>query len=49
MRSSLDDEQPEEGAAAEWSALAEERMDDVRTGTVEGVPAGRVWHPVDES
>ncbi len=35
-------EAPDEGAAAEWLALAEQRMDDVRTGRVAGVPAAQV-------
>jgi putative addiction module component (TIGR02574 family) len=39
-------EQPEEGAAAEWRALAEQRMDDVRADKVKGVPAEQVWQPV---
>jgi Putative addiction module component len=41
-------EQPEEGATAEWCALAEERMDGVRAGKVEGVPAEQVWQPAEE-
>ena len=35
-------ESPEEGAAAEWLALAERRMDDVRAGRVVGIPAEQV-------
>lgn len=36
-------EPPEEGAAAEWRAVAEQRMADVNDGTVTGVPADQVW------
>jgi len=35
-------EAPDEGAAAEWRALAERRMDDVRAGRVVGIPAEQV-------
>ena len=35
-------EAPDEGAAAEWLALAERRMDDVRAGRVVGIPAEQV-------
>jgi len=35
-------EAPDEGAAAEWLALAERRMDDVRAGRVAGIPAEQV-------
>jgi putative addiction module component (TIGR02574 family) len=35
-------EAPDEGAAAEWLALAEQRMDDVRGGRVVGIPAEQV-------
>jgi putative addiction module component (TIGR02574 family) len=35
-------EAPDEGAAAEWLALAERRMDDVRAGRVVGIPAEKV-------
>jgi len=35
-------EVPDEGAAAEWLALAERRMDDIRAGRVVGVPANQV-------
>ena len=34
---------PEEEAAADWRALAEQRMADVRDGKVSGVPADQVW------
>jgi putative addiction module component (TIGR02574 family) len=33
---------PDERAAAEWLALAERRMDDVRAGRVVGIPAEQV-------
>lgn len=33
---------PDEGAAAEWLALAEQRMVDVRAGRVAGIPAEQV-------
>ncbi|HEV3386209.1 MAG TPA: addiction module protein [Gemmata sp.] len=36
------DEQEEEGTRAEWLALAEERMAEVRTGKVRGIPAEQV-------
>jgi hypothetical protein len=36
-------EPPEEGAAAEWRALAEERMKEVREDSATGAPASRVW------
>jgi hypothetical protein len=36
-------EAPEEEAAAEWQALAEERMAKVRDGSVIGVPEDDVW------
>ena len=32
-------ETPDEGATAEWLALAERRMDEVRAGRVVGIPA----------
>ena len=35
-------EAPDEGAAAEWLALAERRMDEVRAGRVVGIPAEQV-------
>jgi putative addiction module component (TIGR02574 family) len=35
-------EAPDEGAADEWLALAERRMDDVRAGRVVGIPAEQV-------
>jgi putative addiction module component (TIGR02574 family) len=35
-------ETPDEGAGAEWLALAEKRMDDVRAGRVVGIPAEQV-------
>ena len=35
-------EAADEGAAAEWLALAERRMDDVRAGRVVGIPAEQV-------
>jgi putative addiction module component (TIGR02574 family) len=35
-------EVPEEGAAAEWLALAERRMGDVRAGRVVGISAEKV-------
>ena len=35
-------EPPDEGAAAEWLALAERRMDEVRAGKVVGIPAAQV-------
>ena len=35
-------ETPDEGATAEWVALAERRMDEVRTGRVVGIPAEQV-------
>jgi putative addiction module component (TIGR02574 family) len=35
-------EPAEEGAAAEWLALAEERMAEVRAGRVVGIPAEQV-------
>ncbi len=35
-------EAPDEGAAAEWLALAERRMDEVRAGRVVGMPAEQV-------
>jgi putative addiction module component (TIGR02574 family) len=38
---SLDDQQ-EEGAQAEWLALAERRMAEVRAGKVVGIPAENV-------
>jgi hypothetical protein len=41
-------EQTEEGATAEWNALDDERMDDVRNSRVEGVPAAQVWQPAAE-
>jgi putative addiction module component (TIGR02574 family) len=41
-------DQPEEGAAAEWRALADQRMNDIRAGNVEGVHAEQVWQPVEE-
>ena len=34
--------QAEEGAAAEWLALAERRMAEVRAGQVVGIPAEQV-------
>jgi putative addiction module component (TIGR02574 family) len=36
------DEQDDEGARAEWFALAEQRMAEVRTGKVVGIPAEEV-------
>jgi putative addiction module component (TIGR02574 family) len=36
------DEQDEEGARAEWLALAEQRMAEVRAGKVVGIPAEEV-------
>lgn len=36
------DEQDEEGARAEWLALAEQRMAEVRAGKVIGIPAEEV-------
>jgi putative addiction module component (TIGR02574 family) len=35
-------EPAEEGAAAEWLALAERRMADIRAGRVVGIPAEQV-------
>ena len=35
-------EAPDEGAASEWLALAEQRMNDVRAGRVVGIPAEEV-------
>jgi putative addiction module component (TIGR02574 family) len=35
-------EPAEEGAAAEWQALAERRMADVHAGRVSGIPAEQV-------
>jgi len=35
-------EAPDEGAASEWLALTEQRMDDVRAGRVVGIPADQV-------
>jgi putative addiction module component (TIGR02574 family) len=35
-------EPADEGAADEWLALAERRMDDVRAGRVVGIPAEQV-------
>ncbi len=35
-------EAPEEGAEAEWLALAERRMNDVKAGRVVGIPAADV-------
>ena len=35
-------EAPDGGAAAEWLALAERRMDEVRAGRVIGIPAEQV-------
>lgn len=35
-------EAPDAGAAAEWLALAEQRMDDIRAGRVVGIPAEAV-------
>ncbi len=35
-------EAPDEGAAAEWLAVAERRMDDARAGRVVGIPAEQV-------
>ena len=35
-------ESPDEGAAAEWLAVAEQRMSDVRSGRVVGIPAEQV-------
>jgi putative addiction module component (TIGR02574 family) len=35
-------EAPDEGAIAEWLALAERRLDDVRAGRVVGIPADKV-------
>ena len=35
-------EAPDEGAAAEWLALAERRMDDVRASRVVGIPVEQV-------
>ena len=35
-------EAPDEGAAAEWLALAKQRMADVRAGRVVGIPAEQV-------
>jgi putative addiction module component (TIGR02574 family) len=35
-------EPAEDGAAAEWLALAERRMAEVRTGRVTGIPAEQV-------
>ena len=35
-------EAPDDGAAAEWLALAERRMDEVRAGRVVGIPAEQV-------
>jgi putative addiction module component (TIGR02574 family) len=32
----------DEGAASEWLALAEQRMNDVRAGRVVGIPADQV-------
>ena len=42
---SLDPE--DEGAKAEWLALAEQRMDEVRAGQVVGVPAEEVLNGTD--
>jgi hypothetical protein len=36
-------EPPEEGAAAEWRALAEQRLKEAREGAVTGVPASHLW------
>jgi len=36
------DEQDDEGARAEWLALAEQRMAEVRSGKVVGIPAEEV-------
>ncbi|HBI42066.1 MAG TPA: hypothetical protein DDY78_04295 [Planctomycetales bacterium] len=36
------DEEDEEGTRAEWLALAEQRMAEVRTGKVVGVPAEEI-------
>lgn len=36
------DEQDEEGVRAEWLALAERRMAEVRSGEVAGIPAEEV-------
>ena len=36
------DERDEQGASAEWLALAEERMAEIRTGKVVGIPAEQV-------
>jgi putative addiction module component (TIGR02574 family) len=36
------DEQEDEGARAEWLALAEQRMTEVRAGKVAGIPAEEV-------
>jgi putative addiction module component (TIGR02574 family) len=36
------DEQDEEGVRAEWLALAEQRMAEVRAGKIVGVPAEEV-------
>ncbi len=36
------DEQDEDGAQAEWLALAEQRMAEVRAGKVVGIPAEEV-------
>ncbi len=35
-------ELPDNGVAAEWVALAERRMEDVRAGRVVGIPAAQV-------
>jgi hypothetical protein len=36
-------EPPEEGAAAEWRALAEQRLNEAREGATTGVPASQLW------
>jgi putative addiction module component (TIGR02574 family) len=33
----------EESAAAEWRALAEQRLNEVREGAAKGIPANQVW------
>jgi Putative addiction module component len=39
---SLDEEKEQEGTRAEWLALAEQRMAEVRMGKVVGIPAEQV-------
>ncbi len=42
-------EPPDEGAGEEWAEVASDRMDEVRSGAVQPVPADEVWQSVKRS